>query len=126
MIDIRSTEGSPGEVEADPTALTPVESSSLLLSVDRQRDRTVVRLGGDLDMSGYTRIAQLADEFILTRELVIDLVALSFIDLTGVGLLLGLRRRAQQVGRGFVLQNPSPAVQRLAAKIGLAGVHLLD
>ena len=126
MIDIRVTDGSPDAVEADPAALAPVESSSLLMSVDRQRDRTLVRLGGDLDMSGYTRIAQLADEFILTRELVIDLAALSFIDLTGVGLLLGLRRRAEQLGRSFVLQAPSPAVQRLAAKIGLAGVHLFD
>lgn len=126
MIDIRVTEGSSDAVEADPAPLGRVESSSLLISVDRQRDRTLVLLGGDLDMSGYTRIAQLADEFILTRELVIDLAALSFIDLTGVGLLLGLRRRAEQLGRSFVLQAPSPAVQRLAAKIGLAGVHLFD
>lgn len=126
MIDTRSTDDSPGEVEADPMTLAPVERSSLLLAIDRQRARTLVRLGGDLDISGYTRIAQLADEFVVTRELVIDLSALSFIDLTGVGLLLGLRRRAEQLGRSFVLRSPSPAVQRLAAKIGLAGVQLFD
>jgi anti-anti-sigma factor len=46
-------------------------------------------------------------------EVVADLGAVTFMDSSGVGLLLGLRRFCQQRDKAFHLANPAPSIKKL-------------
>jgi anti-sigma B factor antagonist len=51
--------------------------------------------------------------------IVVDLVELTFIDSSGLGLLHDARRRAIEDGGNFVVCDPSPAVRRVMEITGL-------
>ncbi len=60
----------------------------------------------------------------LGHALAVDLAEVSFMDSSGLRLLLQTRRDADRDGRVFVVRRPSPIVRRV---IGLARAeHLLD
>ena len=52
----------------------------------------------------------------------IDLLAVSFMDTTGVAVLLKARRRALEAGCRFTVKAASPTIQRLLEITGLAAL----
>ena len=110
----------------------------------RRRDRTyaggarVLRIGeeplgeavilhveGDLDEHTAPSLRERIDALIEergVRQLVVDVRDLSFIDSSGLGVLLGRFRRLQQLGGRMALVRPSP---RIRAILELAGVPRL-
>ncbi len=56
------------------------------------------------------------------RRLVADLSAVTFLDSAILGVLIRIHRAAGERGRDFVLQQPSPLVQRLLRITGLESV----
>ena len=47
------------------------------------------------------------------RLLILDFGGVSFMDSSGVGLILGRQRRMQMVGGTLTVQNPPPGVQKM-------------
>lgn len=81
----------------------------------------VVHLQGELDMSTADHLRQVLDGA-MTRDapgIVLDLAHLTFIDSTGIGVLVGASRRAQGLGRSFAVRNPGRAVLKTLRLTGV-------
>ena len=49
----------------------------------------------------------------MKKVLILDFGGVSFMDSSGVGLILGRQRRMQMVGGTLTVQNPPPGVQKM-------------
>jgi anti-anti-sigma factor len=91
----------------------------LTISVSRLNGLLWVTLEGDLDLEAARRLERELDRIDLGEtDVRVDLSGLSFIDSTGLSVLLGLASRAQEAGRRIALVRPTPAISRL--------LHLVD
>jgi anti-sigma B factor antagonist len=81
----------------------------------------VVAVVGELDVSGAPRVreALLAALTEGAHRVTIDLSALSFIDSTGLGVLVGAYKRARSQSVDLVLTNPTRSVARVFEIAGL-------
>ena len=83
--------------------------------------RAEVHLVGDLDIS----TAPLLREGLLgvlaegTNDVTLDMSRLSFIDSTGLSVLVGAYKRARHDGRAMVLRNPRPSARKVLEISGL-------
>lgn len=98
------------------TALDARPSVSFAVQVTHDEDaRTRVRLIGELDVAAAPRaeaaIAQAERSRPATLEL--DLSTLTFMDSTGLRLMLSTRQRALRAGRRLLLRRGPDAVQRV-------------
>lgn len=87
-------------------------------------DGFVVALAGELDLA----TAPVAEQELMRAEasedlIVLDLRGLTFIDSTGLRLMIAADRRAHDRGAAFVIVQGSPQVRRLFDLSGVAG-HL--
>jgi anti-anti-sigma factor len=92
--------------------------------VEREADRIVVRLRGEIDL---VSVPALRDELLAMTgkaSVVVDLAAVTFLDATGVGVLVGAHKRLANQGGRLVLVNPPPAIARVLQLAGVA--HLLE
>lgn len=94
-----------------------------MLEYARQRDTLTVRLRGELDHHSAEQVREeldmlIADDRIL--HLVIDMQALSFMDSSGIGVLIG-RYRAMARRKGTLsVKNMNPQIERI---FQLSGLH---
>lgn len=93
----------------------------LNVSVDEDAAATVVRLRGELDLSSVTelenRLAPVLARVDL-RTVVFDLAELTFIDSSGLAVLV----KTAGAGKQVRLRRPSALVQEVIAVTGLDGV----
>lgn len=83
----------------------------------------VVRVKGDLDLMTAEPFRRTLDETLArtrVRNLYINLSGVTFLDSSGLGVLLGRYKRLRAAGGRMGLVAPSPAVQQV---IDLAGLH---
>jgi anti-anti-sigma factor len=84
-------------------------------------DLVAVTVAGELDASNsawlYDTLHDAID--IGAAEVVLDLAALTFMDSTGLTVLLGAHKRMQSVGGTLAVLHPTPAVTRLLEITGL-------
>lgn len=111
--------------ELTPVEGVPVEGARtdapLTVTVEDEAACTVVRLVGELDLSGIPLVeARLAP--ILARsdldEIVFDLAELGFIDSSGLAVLV----KTAGSGKRVRLRRPSPLVREVVAITGLESV----
>ena len=87
-----------------------------------------VALAGELDMTAAFKLESALEDLLPAddvRRLVLDLADLTFIDSAGLGALLAIRDRTQDLGIEMVLRNVSTPVRRILDLSGLGPV-LLD
>jgi anti-anti-sigma factor len=75
-----------------------------------------VVVSGDLDMAAAFRLESGLDRLLAegdVRGLVLDLAEVGFVDSAGLGALLSIRERAQQLGIGLEVSRASDPVQRV-------------
>ena len=87
-----------------------------------------VALVGELDMAATFKLESDLERLLATDEvarLVFDLAGLTFVDSAGLGALLAIRDRTQDLGIEMVLTNLSAPVQRILDMSGMGPV-LLD
>jgi anti-sigma B factor antagonist len=89
-------------------------------------DTTTVLVAGEIDLATSTRLNRELD-MVLDRVpapvlLRIDLGGVSFMDTTGVAILLKARRRSLELGCRFAVIDTSPTIARLFEITGLAGL----
>jgi len=88
---------------------------------------SVLKIGGEIELSNA---AQLREALMGAAEaghagLVVDLAGVSFIDSTGIGVLVGALKRAREHGSTFVLAGAQRRVRRVFEITGLLGVFAL-
>ena len=86
----------------------------------------IVALSGELDMfTAGLEYASLVDECIeIGHDVVVDLSELTFMDSTGLALLLRLDRGLRSAGAQLVVTSPQPEVLRMFETTGVS--RLLD
>jgi anti-anti-sigma factor len=91
------------------------------LSTKRIEDRAVVSVRGEVDLETATAmgdhaLAALRD---VSPHLVLDLTQVTFMDSTGLKVLLSIQRRADLAGGSLVLAGPTRPVRKILALTGL-------
>ena len=95
------------------------------LDTERDGDVAALRLAGELDMGATFSLEPeldrlLGDEDV--RRLVVDLRDVTFVDSTGLRLILDLHQRAERDDRALSLVRGAPTVQRVFTAAGLDDV----
>jgi anti-anti-sigma factor len=72
------------------------------------------RVSGELDLLTVPQLRDvLRDLSDLERDVVLDVAGVSFVDSSGLGLLIAMARATKARGPSLILRSPSPAVRRL-------------
>ena len=95
------------------------------LELTRQDDELIARLIGELDHHGAGEVRERIDTAVLQhrcRKLKLDFSGLTFMDSSGIGLIMGRYRLMCSLGGGLTVQGAST---RLESVIRLAGLEKL-
>jgi anti-sigma B factor antagonist len=106
----------------------PIAEKPFQLSVDASTETgTVVRLSGELDLSEAPELqACLSVLFDAGTNVVVDLSELSFLDSSGIGVLIAAHKRAALLERSFVVRGPSGGVARVLQISGVDQVLTIE
>ena len=93
----------------------------LALSSTAEAARTVVRVAGEVDVYTAPALRRFLEEQILRgcRDLVVDLSEVTFLDSTGLGVLVGRLRQMRMKGGQLRLAGPADRVVKVLAITGL-------
>ena len=83
----------------------------------------VIDVAGELDIATAPQLREVLLELVIgqgSQTVVLDLSALEFVDSTGLGLIVGLRRRLVATGGELVLWRPTNRVARVIEISGLS------
>ncbi|HVF14708.1 MAG TPA: STAS domain-containing protein, partial [Acidimicrobiales bacterium] len=98
------------------------------LTTTRTDDGVVVKIEGELDMATAPRLRdellRLADEGV--RLLTADLSDMSFVDATGIGVLVGGLQRQRAGGGDLVLRSPRPTATKVLVLTGLDRAFVVE
>jgi anti-anti-sigma factor len=97
-------------------------SEPLVISVEERESSVIARLGGDFDLAAKERFQAAASALMEKASggtLVIDLRELTFIDSTGLGLLLQLDAESRRDGFALRIVKGVPAIHRAFEITGL-------
>ena len=95
-----------------------------VIAADRDDRKARLVLGGELDMSARFQAEQALDELLAqpVEQLVVDLGEVTFVDSTGMGLVLEVNDRARSEGFKLRLLRGPDEVQRVFELAGVADV----
>jgi anti-anti-sigma factor len=97
----------------------------LRLRSDASGTRVDVKVGGELDMAAAFKLETELDGLLAapdTQAVVLDLADVTFIDSAGLGTLMAIRERAQQLGIDLAVARVSERVQRILDATGLGEI----
>ena len=101
--------------------------ATLELTVSNHEGETVLSAAGELDVNTAPELrehlARLAGDG--ARRIVVDLTDVSFIDSTGLGVLVGVLKRVLQHNGELLLQRPRPAARKVFDITGLDQVFTI-
>ena len=81
----------------------------------------VVSVSGEIDHHSALSMRRDVDNIIWNRtptHLILDMSEVNFMDSSGLGLIMGRMKSAEEIGCGFALKNPGERIKRL---LDLAG-----
>lgn len=88
--------------------------TELSFATDQQDGRTVLTVVGEIDMQTAPALrAQVDDLDVAHGTLVLDLVGVDFLDSSGLGALLGIKKQQDRAGGQLLLAQVSDAVLRI-------------
>ena len=88
--------------------------TELAFTSDQQADATVLALTGEIDMQSAGVLRDRVDALeVSSGTLVLDLAGVGFVDSSGLGALLGIKKQQDSGGGRLLLTRLSPAVTRL-------------
>jgi anti-anti-sigma factor len=98
--------------------------SSTVISAERDARKARLVLGGELDMDARFQAEQALDGLLAepVEQLVVDLGEVTFVDSTGMGMVLELHDRARTEGFKLRLLRGPKDVQRVFELAGVADV----
>lgn len=94
---------------------------SLHVELSRHRQVLVARLTGELDHHTAEQVKKKLEEEIAqgVRDIVLSLEGLTFMDSSGIGVILGRYKQLTQLGGKMVVCSVKPSVYRLFEMAGL-------
>lgn len=99
--------------------MTDCESIELLY----EKHILKIKIFGDIDHHSAKRIRDKADDAIFTKKpsmIIMDLSSVSFMDSSGLGLIMGRYTNALEIGANFLLYKPCLRVRKI---LELAGIE---
>ena len=106
-------------MELDRPSSNGLPFEPFAVELQRSGDLVVVQPRGELDLATTTELRGALDGIDNIARLVLDLRSLSFIDSTGLHLLVDLHQRAQRDRFELTLIAPEPPVDRAIRLCGL-------
>lgn len=94
----------------------------MYLDMEQQKDSLLVRLGGDLDLGVADKLRKTLDNQLVEKNikfLILNLSRVTFIDSSGLGVLLGRYKRLVHSGGKVILVGAQPQVKRILELSGL-------
>lgn len=94
----------------------------MLLDVEIKKDTLVVRPNGEIDLGVADRLRRTLDETLdrgQARNLVFNMARVSFVDSSGLGVLLGRYKRVSKNGGKVFIVSPQPQVRKVLDLSGL-------
>jgi len=98
-----------------------IEPTAFSVEIQPDRERVLLQPAGELDLSTASQLQDALDELRLTgwRHIVVDLRGLTFMDSTGLALILAADRDAERDGWTLeIIDGPAP-IARLLELTGL-------
>ena len=95
---------------------------SLAIDLEVKQDVLIVRLSGELDHHTAEELREQVTDVLenrAIRHIVLNLGQLTFMDISGLGVILGRYKQIKNVGGQMVVCAVSPAVKRLFDMSGL-------
>lgn len=92
------------------------------LYADFEGSTLIFRLVGELDEHSAEFVRRKIDAMLTSREyssVVLDLSRLSFMDSTGIGVIIGRYKIVRKQGKTVYVKNPSPTVDKIFKMSGL-------
>jgi anti-anti-sigma factor len=91
------------------------------LSTRRLGDRAVVSVAGEVDLETASQLGDHALDTIreVSPHVVLDLTGVTFMDSTGLKVLLTIQRRAEIAGGSFAVAGASRSVRKILSLTGL-------
>jgi anti-anti-sigma factor len=88
--------------------------TDLVFTSDEQAELTVLSVTGEIDMHTAGALREQVEGLgISGGTLVLDLAGVGFVDSSGLGALLGIKKEQDRAGGRLMLSRVSPAVTRL-------------
>jgi anti-sigma B factor antagonist len=93
----------------------------LQLSTSRSGERAVVHVAGEVDLGTAAALGEHALDAVrdVSPHVVLDVSGVSFMDSTGLKVLLTISRRAELAGGSFTVAGATRAVRRILSLTGL-------
>ena len=98
------------------------------VKIEQKGDKLIAYLEGELDHHAAPPIRQQIDDAILQNKpkgVVIDFEALSFMDSSGIGLVMGRYKTASEVGATLTVQNISAQVYKVMRLSGIDRIAVI-
>ena len=93
--------------------------------VDTSGETAVLRISGEVDISTAPRLRERLQQ-LDSRSVVVDLSAMTFIDSTGLGVLVGAFKRLREGGGDLVLRAPTRSTRKVLELTGLSQVVTIE
>jgi anti-anti-sigma factor len=94
--------------------------SDLVIERSQAGDVSVIAPRGEIDLASIAKLRQaLAAAAAADGDVVLDLSAVSFLDSSGLSVLVGFHRQMAALDRSFVLRGATPSLLRLFRIAGL-------
>ena len=103
------------------------ETNTLGLTVSTHSTRTVVTVSGEIDLATQGQLRALLNDLVVAGQvnLVLDLTGVTFLDSTGLGALIGTRRRVHAFHGSLGLVIPDESVMKVFTITGLEKVFAI-
>jgi anti-anti-sigma factor len=89
------------------------------VTVFRKPDTTIITLRGEIDLSTAESVRQQIRSALPTERVILNLAGVTFMDSSGLAVVLDLFHQLGQSPDALTLQSPSPAVGRLLQVTGV-------
>ena len=112
----------------DDLALADLSRTGFHVAGERVDGTVVLHLHGELDMATTPVLDQALTSALSNgpTDLVVDLSCLSFMDSTGISMLLSAVQRADEAGKGFRVRSPNRPVRKALRLTGVEHILSLE
>lgn len=90
-------------------------------NLEGMEQAAMVSIKGEIDIYSIEKFREAIEEKMKTQapEIIIDCTELSYMDSTGMGVLIELRNKTKAIGQKIILKNPRPNIKKLLALTGV-------
>ena len=93
------------------------------IDIKSESGTAIARLSGEIDHHNAKDLRTQLDKYIISaqpNELAIDFKNITFMDSSGIGLIMGRSKLMRECGGILIVQNPQPYIKRV---LKLAGIE---